>query len=74
MNSIFNLFHSSLSLALYGALGVYKLYFFWIIISFILEIERNGAIDPALRVLSDKDLNDFFKDGYVVHGNNFLYV
>ncbi|OXA63548.1 platelet-derived growth factor receptor alpha [Folsomia candida] len=67
MNSIFNLFHSSLSLALYGALGVYKLYFFWIIISFILEIERNGAIDPALRVLSDKDLNDFFKDGYVVH-------
>lgn len=50
---------------MYCAMGVYKLYFFWTTISFSNEIKRNGVTDKALCVLSDEDLDDFFKTGQV---------
>ncbi|OXA39547.1 Vascular endothelial growth factor receptor 3 [Folsomia candida] len=62
INASYGFFYSSLSFVTCLLLAIYKLYFFWTIISFSLEIKRNGSIDPALRVLSDEDLDNFFSE------------
>ncbi|OXA39583.1 Vascular endothelial growth factor receptor 3 [Folsomia candida] len=60
INAHHGLFYTRVSFVTLILLAIYKLYFFWTVVSFNIEIGRNGSIDPALRVLSDEDLDDFF--------------
>lgn len=38
----------------------YKFYFFWVTISYFRDINRSGLLNPALRQLSDEEIEEFY--------------
>ncbi|OXA57733.1 mast/stem cell growth factor receptor Kit isoform X2 [Folsomia candida] len=48
-------------IAIFGGLIVYKLYSFWVVFCYIIEIKYYGGFNSALRELSDEEIESFFQ-------------
>lgn len=49
-------------MAVFGGYIIYKIYAFWVLICYILEVKYYGGFNSALRELCDEEIASFIKD------------